>query len=77
MMSHAARTLALRRQLLVMQSQLRRLQLQHDVRELRALSSPLALFAHWTTAVKRPPWASLLAMVAVAAWRRWMNGRPG
>lgn len=70
------RNLAVRRQLLVMQAQLRRLQLQIDVREWRAASSPLTQLERWALAARRGPLATLLTNAALATLRSWMGGRP-
>lgn len=72
----ASALLAMRRQVLVMQCRLQRLQFRRDLHALADASHPLAWVTRWSATWRSRPLASLvnvLAVAAVAAWHRWMR----
>lgn len=79
MKNDAAEILALRRKLLVLQSQLQRMNLRRDTRALAVQSNPLTLVARlagrWTGGRGSSPAFTLIAVFAVAALRRWIGAK--
>jgi len=76
----ASRTqaLALRRQLLLAQAQLQRLQIQREWRGLAARSNPLRLLGPWVAPERGRPLVVVVALATMAllgAWRRWTGRR--
>ncbi len=74
-MNQSNRSLAMRRQLLVMKIQLQRLQWRQDTGALAAQSTPLALVAGLGGGPAAHPLLSLAAALAVSLWQRWAGGR--
>jgi hypothetical protein len=73
MSKRQAEILALRRQLLVLQSGLQRLHMRRDTRALAARSNPLGLLWRWGGGQSSKPTLPLLAALVVAAWRHWFG----
>jgi hypothetical protein len=74
MNASSTQALALRRQLLLVQSQLQRLQIQREWQGLVARSNPLRLLGPWVAPERSKPLVVVLALATMAvlgAWRRW------
>lgn len=78
-MSHRrAKTLALRRQMLMIQSPLQRLEVQREWQGLVARSNPMRLLGPWVAPERSKPLAIVVALASMAllgAWRRWTGRR--
>lgn len=78
MSSQRSKALALRRQMLMIQSPLQRLQIQREWRGLVDRSNPMRLLGPWMAPERGRPLAAvvgLAALAALGAWRRWTGGR--
>ena len=78
-MSHRrAKTLALRRQMLMIQSPLQRLEVQREWQGLVVRSNPMRLLGPWVAPERSKPLAIVVALASMAllgAWRRWTGRR--
>jgi hypothetical protein len=78
MMHSRAKALALRRQVLLIQSPLQRLQVQREWQGLVDRANPLRLLGPWMAPERGRPLAASVALITLAvvgAWRRWRGSR--